>query len=396
MIQNGAVEFTLLMPCLNEQETLAICIQKAHRGAENAGITSYEVLISDNGSSDGSQQIAQSLGARVVHTSERGYGAAIRQGISEAFGKFVIMADADDSYDWSSISEFVEKLRQGHDLVVGTRLKGEIKPNAMPFLHRYLGNPVLTFFGNLFYRVNLSDFHCGMRGFRKDAIQELGLNTSGMEFASEMLIKSAQADLKRAEVPITLYPDGRSRPPHLRTWRDGWRHLRFMLLFSPRWLFIYPGIIASIIGLTIMLLLIPGLVAVGGVEFDVHTLLIGAMLLVVGTQTIGIGVIARVTAARLGLLPTNIALEKKLERFSLELGLTIGLLLFLFGILAISAAVFQWGQTNFGPLDYQHTLRILIPGVTLCTLGLQAFFFSFLVSLFDLPVTDGQLFGKKK
>lgn len=375
------MELSIVMPCLNEAETLATCIRKAHQGA--AGLD-YEIIVADNGSTDGSQDIAQQEGARVVHVPVRGYGAALRSGFEAAQGKYIIMGDSDDSYDFSNIMPFVEKLREGYQLVMGTRMKGDIKPGAMPILHQYLGNPVLTFLGNLFFGCGLSDFHCGLRAFERDAMLALNLKTDGMEFASEMVIKATLANLTRTEIPITLYPDGRSRPPHLRTWRDGWRHLRFLLLYSPRWLFFYPGVAMMAVGLLVSLMLLPAPLKIGTIELDVHTLLISSTVFVAGVQLTFLAVFARLYASRAGLLPRRDWLEDLIERFSLEVGLIAGVILTVAGVLLFGVGAIIWGQNDFGELDYQETLRIVIPGTTFLLVGLQAFFHSFLISLLSI------------
>lgn len=375
------MELSIVMPCLNEAETLATCIRKAHQGA--AGLD-YEIIVADNGSTDGSQDIAQQEGARVVHVPVRGYGAALRSGFEAAQGKYIIMGDSDDSYDFSNIMPFVEKLREGYQLVMGTRMKGDIKPGAMPILHQYLGNPVLTFLGNLFFGCGLSDFHCGLRAFERDAMLALNLKTDGMEFASEMVIKATLANLTRTEIPITLYPDGRSRPPHLRTWRDGWRHLRFLLLYSPRWLFFYPGVAMMAVGLLVSLMLLPAPLKIGTIELDVHTLLISSTVFVAGVQLTFLAVFARLYASRAGLLPRRDWLEDLIERFSLEVGLIAGVILTVAGVLLFGVGAIIWGQNDFGELDYQETLRIVIPGTTFLLVGLQVFFHSFLISLLSI------------
>jgi glycosyltransferase involved in cell wall biosynthesis len=377
----GVVEVSIVMPCLNEAETLATCIRKAHHGA--AGLN-YEIIVADNGSTDGSQNIARSEGARVVDVPVRGYGAALRAGFEAAQGQYILMGDSDDSYDFSVILPFVEKLREGYQLVMGTRMKGKIKPGAMPFLHQYLGNPVLTFLGNLFFGCGLSDFHCGLRAFEREPMLALNLKTDGMEFASEMVIKATLANLKRTEIPITLYPDGRSRPPHLRTWRDGWRHLRFLLLYSPRWLFFYPGLILIAVGLVVSLALLPAPVKIGNVEFDVHTLLISSTLFVAGVQLAFLAVFARLYASRAGLLPRRDWLEDMIERFSLEVGLVTGLILTLTGLILFGIGAGIWVRNDFGELNYQETLRIVIPGTAFVLVGLQVFFYSFLISLLSI------------
>jgi len=375
-----SLEFTFLMPCLNEEETLAICIRKAHQGAQAAGLTSYEVLIADNGSSDGSQEIAVREGARVIDVPQRGYGAALIAGIENAYGTYVIMADADDSYDWSTLQPFFEKLRGGYSLVMGTRLRGTIKPGAMPFLHRWVGNPILTFIGNLLFKANVSDYHCGLRGFDRQAIQKLNLHTKGMEFATEMVTKAALARLKITEVPIIYSPDGRSRLPHLRTWRDGWRHLSFMLVMSPTWLFLIPSVLLILLGLVTNILLLPGALQIGTVTFDIHTLLIGSMSFILGIELIMFWLVARTYAVSTGLLEP----PAPLASFSLNNSLLIGVFLTLISFIPLLHALQLWSNVEFGALNYQIALRSLIPGLTLAVTGLQIVFGSFVLALIRL------------
>ncbi len=381
-----ALKLTVLMPCLNESETLERCIQKAHKGAQaSRAVDSYEIVVADNGSTDGSQDIARANGARVVDIPIRGYGAALQGGIKAAYGEYVIMADSDDSYDFSVLEPFLEQLDAGYDLVMGTRMKGRIMPRAMPVLHQYLGNPVLTFIGNLFFKVRLSDFHCGIRAFRRDAMLALNLRTTGMEYASEMVISAALNDMKRTEIPVTLYPDGRSRPPHLRTWRDGWRHLRFMLLYSPRWLFLYPGLLLLAFGGLISLPLFFAPLRLGPITLDVHTLLITATLMVIGVQLVFLAVFARTYAARIGVLPPNIRLEAILERFTLGSGLILGAAMMLVGLVIYAVSFFSWAGTGFSPiLDYQSTLRAVILGTLILLSGISVFFNSFVISLLTI------------
>ncbi len=376
-------ELTVLMPCLDEAETLAICIKKAQGYMASRGI-SGEVLIADNGSTDGSQDIAEGLGARVVAVAEKGYGSALLGGIKAAKGRYVIQGDADDSYDFSDLDTFIEKLREGYALVMGNRFKGGIKPGAMPPLHRYLGNPVLTGFGRLFFNSPVGDFHCGLRGFDRQAVQGLGLTSSGMEFASEMVVKATLQGLKIAEVPTTLSPDGRSRAPHLRSWRDGWRHLRFLLLFSPRWLFLYPGASLMAVGLLSMIWLLPGPRQLGGVTLDVHTLVYSAAAIVCGFQAIAFAVFAKIYAINAGLLPADPRIAKLGDLFSLEIGLIIGILLLLGGLGASIFAVEFWGRNEFGDLDPTVSMRIVLPGATALILGLQIIFSSFFFSVLEL------------
>jgi len=387
LLSSSPVELTILMPCLNEAETLAACIHKAHLGCQKMDQT-YEILIADNGSTDGSPDIARSSGARVVAVPLRGYGAALHAGIEAARGRFVVMADADDSYDFSEIAPFVEKLQAGYTLVMGSRFRGEIKPGAMPFLHRWLGNPILTGIGNLFFRNKLSDYHCGLRGFDKQAILNLNLRTTGMEFASEMVIKAGLAGLKITEIPIVLWPDGRSRPPHLRTWRDGWRHLRFMLLYSPRWLFLYPGFLLMFMGGLVGLWLLPGPRTVGQVTFDVHTLLYAALAILVGFQSVTFAVFTKIFAVVEGLLPEDPLLTKMFDYIVLEVGLAIGFILILIGLAGSIYAFTAWRMLSFGPLELTNTLRLIIPAVVSLTLGCQIVLSSFFLSVLGLHRRD--------
>lgn len=378
-----APEFSIVMPCLNEAETLETCIRKAQRTfAEND--LRGEVVIADNGSTDGSQAIADRLGARVVDVEARGYGNALLSGIAAARGKYIIMGDADDSYDFSELGLFIEKLRAGYDLVMGNRFKGGIKPGAMPGLHRYLGNPVLTAIGRLFFRSPCGDFHCGLRGFSKAAVMHLDLRTTGMEFASEMVVKATLHKMRIAEVPTVLSPDGRSRPPHLRSWRDGWRHLRFLLLYSPRWLFLVPGLLLMITGLAAGLWLLPGPRHIGKVTLDIHTLLYAGMAILTGFQAIAFAVFTKTFAISEGLLPEDPRLNKLLRLFNLELGLIVGSLLMLIGIISSVYALDIWGQRSFGPLDPSQTLRMVIPAGVCFTLGCQIIFSSFFLSVLRL------------
>lgn len=375
------VELTLLMPCLNEAETLATCIRKAHLGAQQAGAQGYEILIADNGSTDGSRDIALAEGARVVEIPTRGYGAALLGGIDAAQGSYILMGDADDSYDWSAISAFLERLRQGDDLVMGTRLKGHILPNAMPPLHRWLGNPVLTFIGNRLFGCHVSDFHCGMRGFRADRMRGLNLHTTGMEFASEMVIRASLEHFRMSEVPITYYPDGRSRAPHLRTWRDGWRHLSFMLLMSPLWLFAIPGLLLIVFGLLANILILPGTFFIGNVGLDVHTLLVANVGLMVGVQLLAFGILGRLFAYREELLPGHPRFLGWLDAFSLNNGLVLGALVVMIGLIPMVHSVWLWLDASLGNLNYQIVLRWLIPGLTLTVIGVQIIFSSFMLAL---------------
>ena len=376
-------ELSVIMPCLNEAETLEVCINKARGFMEKHGIDG-EVVIADNGSTDGSQGLATKCGARVVDVAAKGYGSALMGGIRAARGRFIIMGDADDSYDFVNLMPFVEKLREGHDLVMGNRFRGGIKPKAMPPLHRYLGNPVLTFIGRLLFKSPSGDFHCGLRGFRKDAAMELDLRTTGMEFASEMVVKMTLNKKRIAEVPTTLSKDGRSRPPHLRSWHDGWRHLRFLLLYSPRWLFFYPGLAAIIIGLITWAYLLPSPQLINGIRLDVHTLLYGALLLMLGYQSVIFAVFTKVFAISEGLLPQDPRLEKHLSEVSLEKGLICGGLALLLGIAGSILALVNWEMKGFGGLNPSDTLRVVIPSVTAIALGFQTMLSSLFLSVLQL------------
>ncbi|HEX7776994.1 MAG TPA: glycosyltransferase family 2 protein [Parvibaculum sp.] len=379
-----ALELSIVMPCLNEAETLATCIRKA-QGFLSAHNVSGEVVIADNGSTDGSRDIAADLGARVVEVPTRGYGAALQAGIAAARGRFVVMGDADDSYDFSALMPFLTELRAGNDLVMGDRFAGGIAPGAMPFLHRYLGNPVLSFLGRLFFGLTCRDFHCGLRGFAREAVLGLHLQTTGMEFASEMLVRAGLAKLRIVSVPTRLAKDGRSRPPHLRTWRDGWRHLRFLLLFSPRWLFLYPGFALIGFGLAATLLLLPGKVTVApGISLDVHTLLIACMSILVGTQSITFGMLARRYAARRGLLPDSLQYGRLLRSLTLEHLLQLGGALVLIGGGGVFWAFSIWRSAAFGPLNYPDVMRILIPSVTVIASGVQLALAAFLASVMEI------------
>jgi len=365
------LELTILMPCLNEALTLAICIDKATAFLRRAGIDG-EVLIADNGSTDGSQEIARSHGARVIDVQVRGYGAAINAGIEVARGRFIIMGDSDDSYDFSQLDNYVERLRAGADLVMGNRFQGGIAPGAMPFLHRYLGNPVLSFLGRLFFRVPIRDFHCGMRGFSRESMLRLGLVTPGMEFASEMVAKAALAKLSVVEVPTTLRPDGRNRPPHLNTWRDGWRHLRFLLLFCPRWLFLYPGLTLLAAGLSGFILLQYGPLNLKSIGLDIHSLLYMAAATVLGAQMVQLALLTKWMGVLSGVVPPQRWLLRWERYLKLENGLMGGLAFVLIGLTWSVWLLLDWRAEGFGVLDPSVTMRSAIPAVTLMILGVQA------------------------
>jgi glycosyltransferase involved in cell wall biosynthesis len=385
---NDSLELTILMPCLNEAETIEACVTKAKGFLDSRGIRG-EVLIADNGSTDGSQALAQRSGARVVPIPDRGYGAALLGGIRAARGTYVIMGDADDSYDFTALDPFVEKLRAGYELVMGNRFRGGIKPHAMPPLHRYLGNPVLTTIGRLFFRSPCGDFHCGLRGFRRDSIATLGLTSPGMEFASEMVVKATLHKLRITEVPTTLSPDGRSRPPHLRSWRDGWRHLRFLLLFSPAWLFFYPGLLLFLLGGVSMAWLLPEQRTAGGITFDVNTLVYAAAAVVCGFQAITFYMFAKTYAIQSGLLPEDPLVARLRQALRLEIGLIGGAVVFLAGLSLAIYAVGGWGFMAFGPLDPEESLRIVIPSAMLLLLGLQVTFSSCLLAVLKMESASG-------
>jgi glycosyltransferase involved in cell wall biosynthesis len=381
--ESGGLELSVVMPCLNEAETLETCIRKAQQAIGEANIAA-EVVIADNGSTDGSIEIAERLGARVVRVQAKGYGNALMGGIAAASGKYVIMGDADDSYDFGHIARFVEQLRQGSDLVMGNRFRGGIQKGAMSPLHRYLGNPVLTGVGRVLFRSSVGDFHCGLRAFRREAYQGMGLRTTGMEFASEMVVKATLFKMKISEVPTTLSPDGRSRRPHLRTWRDGWRHLRFLLLYCPRWLFLYPGIALMLLGVMLGAWLLPSSRTFAGVTFDVHTLLYAAVFVLLGFQAIAFATFTKIFAISEGLLPPDPGLDKAFGFITLEVGLVVGALFILMGLAVSAYAVGSWRSLHFGALDYAKTMRLVIPASLFLTLGVQTVFASFFLSVLGL------------
>jgi glycosyltransferase involved in cell wall biosynthesis len=377
------VELSVVMPCLNEQETVGVCVRKAIASLRDSGIRS-EVIVADNGSTDGSIEIAQAEGARVVNVGEKGYGNALKGGILASRGEYVLMADSDDSYNFSHIPLFLEQLRAGSDLVMGNRFRGGIERQAMPFLHRYLGNPVLTGIGRLFFRSPCGDFHCGIRGFRRDSFERMGIRSTGMEFASEMVVKASLLQMKVSEVPTTLSPDGRSRAPHLRTWRDGWRHLRFLLMYSPRWLFLYPGVVLMLSGLIACALLLPGRRVFYGIGFDVHTLLYAFVSVLLGFQLIAFATFTKVFAITEGLLPEDPRLTRAFRWVTLETGLIVGAVLIFLGIGGSIFAVSGWARESFGALNTERTLRIVMPSVFSLTMGVQIVFSSFFLSILGL------------
>ncbi len=377
------LELTILMPCLNEAETVALCVRKAHEFLTRAGVRG-EVLVADNGSTDGSAEIARTAGARVVHVAAKGYGNALNAGIQAALGRFVIMADADASYDFSRLDAFLDSLRAGNALVIGHRFRGGIRPAAMPWLHRYLGNPVLSFLGRMFFSCRIGDFHCGLRGIDRAAALRLGLRAPGIEYASEMIVKAVLARLKIAEVPTVLWPAGRSRPPHLRSWRDGWRHLRFLLMMSPRWLLLYPGAFLIAVGLAAELAIWHAPIIIHGVGFDIHTMLYAAGATILGLQLVIFSLIARTVGVLKQLLPMTPRLERLLRAFTVERGVLLGASL---GLIGLGLAVFSvdaWAHARLGALDPVTIMRVVIASVTLMLAGGEILFASFLLGLIDV------------
>lgn len=378
------VEVSLVIPCLNEARTIASCINKAKLGFSAASVSSYEIIVADNGSSDDSISLAKSLGARVVEVEAKGYGAALAGGIDVALGKFIIMGDGDDSYDFSSISGFISALRNGFDLVVGDRFKGKIMPEAMPGAHKF-GNPFFSFLGRIFFNSKIGDFYCGLRGFSKEAWRKLDLQTSGMEYAIEMIAKASLLEMKITSVPITLFKDGRGRKPHLKTWRDGWRTLRFMLLFTPQWLFFLPGILLLIFGVVFFSLSIFSL-RIFEVRFELHTLLVSCLSMVVGVQVILFGIFSEVLVSRFNLIPRS----KKIisAKFNLEYGLLAGVIFMLSGLAILFFTFLSWSADGFADLEYGVTMRAVIPSVFLIQLGIQLLFNSFFLGILKLPRKD--------
>ncbi|MFD0901317.1 glycosyltransferase family 2 protein [Actinomadura sediminis] len=387
------MELSVVMPCLNEAETIETCVRKTVGFLEENGIDG-EVVIADNGSTDGSQQLARDAGARVVPVAEKGYGNALMGGIAAARGRYVAMGDADDSYDFTTLGPFLDELRDGADLVMGNRFKGGIAPGAMPPLHRYLGNPVLSFIGRLFFRSKIGDFHCGLRAFNKESIMRLGLQTGGMEFASEMVVKATLQGYDIREVPTTLSPDGRTRAPHLNTWRDGWRHLRFLTLYSPRWLFLIPGLVFMTLGLIAGIALSTGPVTVGDVAFDVDTLVGAGAAMVIGFQAVVFALLTKVYAMQEGFLPDDRRVKRLINWWSLERGLMVSGLLAVAGLAGLVASLLHWRVNDFGELDPRESLRIVVPAATALVMSLQALFGTAFISILGIrrrqhpPMTD--------
>ena len=373
-------KLSIVMPCLNEAETVETCIIKANRFLKAHNIDG-EVIIADNGSTDGSQELAQKAGAIVVHVPEKGYGNALIGGIEASKADYIIMGDADNSYDFSDLSAFLNALDTGFDLVMGNRFTGGIKSGAMPFLHRYLGNPVLSWLGRLFFNNKVGDFHCGLRGFRREAIMSLNLQTTGMEFASEMIVKASLYGLKITEVPTILYPDGRNRSPHLNTWSDGWRHLRFLLLYSPRWLFYYPGIALMVLGLALSTWLLPQPRIIGSLTLDINTLMYAALLSILGLQTVIFSLLTRVFAISVGLLPEDTDMQTLLRWGSLGKGIMISFSMIVLGLVSSIGALAYWSANLFGAIDPTFSMRLVIPGTILFAMGFQILLSSFFLSI---------------
>jgi glycosyltransferase involved in cell wall biosynthesis len=386
-VETPEIEFSIIMPCLNEAETLESCIKKAHKSIERYQLKA-EIIVADNGSSDGSQAIAEVNSTAVVHVRDKGYGAALCGAIAHAKGKYIIMGDADDSYDFGELYPFIQKLREGFDLVMGCRLPlggGKIMPGAMPLKHRFLGNPILSLIGKIFFKSPITDFHCGLRAFSKDAINKMNLQTTGMEFASEMVVAATLLKMRIAEVPITLYKDGRSRAPHLRSWRDGWRHLRFMLMYCPRWLFFYPGAILFVMGtVTFLAILIKGSIEINGIGFESNSLLIAGMSVLIGFQLISFYIFTKVFAITEGFLPQDRVTKHFMGMFSLEAGVILGTALFILGSIILAGALLIWQQAGFGGLSQSVKLKLVIPAIILMLLGVQVVLSSFFVSILGL------------
>jgi glycosyltransferase involved in cell wall biosynthesis len=377
------IELSVVMPCLNEAETVAKCVRKAVAFLTEHRIDG-EVVVVDNGSTDGSGQLAANAGARVVPVAEHGYGNALLGGILAAKGIFIVMGDADDSYDFTALMPFIDRLRAGAELVMGNRFQGGIAPGAMPALHQYFGNPVLSFIGRLFFQNKIGDFHCGLRGFRRESVLSLGLQASGMEFASEMVVKATLAGQRVEEVPTTLSPAGRSRSPHLRSWRDGWRHLRFLLLFSPRWLFFIPGAALLALGLIIGIAVMPGPLKLGAVTLNLNTLAVASAMIVIGFQSMLFAVFTHIYASAEGFLPRHIRINRLLAACTLERGLLAGGLLASVGVAGLIAAFAHWHDARLGHLDYENVLRFVLPSMTALILSCQLILGTFFLSILGI------------
>lgn len=376
-------EVAIVMPCLNEARTVGRCVAKAVAALKRLGIDG-EVIVADNGSTDGSQEIARAHGARVVNATRRGYGSALQAGIADARSQYIIMGDADDSYDFSNIDPFIEKLRRGDELVMGNRFKGGIRPGAMPWHHRYIGNPILTGILNLFFHTPIGDAHCGLRAFRKDAFNKLKLDTPGMEFASEMVVKSSLQGQRMSEVPVVLHPDGRDRPPHLRSFRDGWRHLRFLLLYCPFWLYLVPSAFLGSIGLSLMLWLTPGAKQVGHVQFGLHTMLLGALCVFLGYQTMWLWAFAKIHGWLHGMLPQGTFSRAIFRYLNLERGLILGGGMAAGGLALCTWLAWRWLGSGCGELEIQQTMRGALWGFLFLVLGVQTVYSSFFLSMLGM------------
>lgn len=385
--EGSSIELSVVIPCLNEADTLEVCIGKAQRAMCDHGI-SGEVVVADNGSTDGSLEIAERMKARIIHVEEKGYGAALQGGIEGSLGKFVIMGDADDSYDFLETPKFVEKLREGYDLVMGCRLPaggGTVAPGAMPLLHRWWGNPMFTFMARKMFKMPTHDVYCGLRGFTRELFDRLQLTCTGMEFATEMLIKSSLREEKIAEVPITLHKDGRkNRAPHLKTFSDGWRTLRFFMMYSPRWLFLMPGLVFFLLGIMGYCLALPG-VSIFGAVLDAHTLLFASLSVIIGFQGMIFAVLAKIFSIREHFIPDDERINRFFQVITLEKGIAAGALISCCGLVALGIAVMNWWQSGFAELDYAKTMRIVIPGFTLTVLGYQSVMGSFFASILGMP-----------
>lgn len=377
-----SIRVSVVMPCLNEAATLAVCIQKAHAALQARG-KEYEIIVADNGSTDGSVALAESLGAQVVHETRKGYGYAYHAGIGAAQGEWIVIGDSDDSYDFSDLGRFLDQLEAGYEVVVGNRFKGGIEKGAMPWLHRYIGNPLLSGLLNLMYHTDISDAHCGMRAFTKTAFEKMDLRTGGMEFASEMIIRAGLLKLKMCEIPIVLYKDGRNRPPHLRSFRDGWRHLRFMLIYSPTYLYIWPGLLLFVLGMTSLIALLPGPIRIFNRQVDVHVMVLGSLFAILGFQIISLGVYAKIFSVTHHFVPQTPALTRAFHLFNLERGLILGFVIFLLGFLTDAYILVTWIANGFGTLDQ---VRPAIFGSTLMIIGAQVVFSSFFLSMLGIDV----------
>jgi glycosyltransferase involved in cell wall biosynthesis len=385
--EQGPIELSIVMPCLNEAETIAACIRKA-RHFLDANKVSGEIIVADNGSSDGSGAIAVAAGARVVPVERRGYGAAVLGGVKAARGKFVIMGDADDSYDFEHLMPFLDQLRVGTDLVVGDRFRGGIAPGAMPFLHKYIGTPMLSLICRTFFRNRLRDLNCGLRGFRRERVLELDLRTTGMEFASEMIVRASLAGYVLAEVPTTLVRDGRSRGTHLRTWPDGWRILRLLLLLSPRWLFVYPGLLLIAFGMIGAIVLLPGTVYAGSIGIDIHTFFVACISILLGLQCVSFAIIARRYATIAGFIPPSARYASALEKLTLKRVLIFALGCLLIGLAGVAWCVWCWVARDFGPLEDPFLLRVLVLSLTAIAIALQLVFAAFLSEIIEIPIRE--------